>query len=721
MLLTGLKIKTNKKFILICLFCAVLIFIPAYFTHAQSGDPVEMAGGGAIAAMLETVKYVVGKLVDLTANMLDEALRMSAYNLEGNNAVRISWGIVRNFANMFFIVALIIMAFATIFDITKYNFGALVARFIIAALLINFSLVICGFILSTSQIFANVLLNAIGSVSDKVAQGLDISTLLTWGPPGYALTYILSAINIARYGATEVIGSLVVSIIMLSIVAISFTVASIFTIIRVPIVWILAIVSPLAWILGIFPTTQQYYKKWWDEFLSWTFFLPIYLFVIYLGTYFLSQRSVLLTALQANPNQPMASLFFYILAAVFMIGGAKYAIGFASMGSSHVMKTASWLQGKAASPFFFAGRTLRNAPSNIYSATGVKGGVEAKRQEISQRGAAAFGFGSDTFLGKMWGGTEGRKSNEAKIAAMLGVKGADAKLQKEFLNKSTTEYGLIEDDFKQNKTDMAKIKLMAFSGKANDPKVFAARRFLQENVQDIDSNDPTASARLVRSTLEELSNNPFAAEGYIKSIASNMKADDLKNLATGEGDFAGISGTAALLARKQVIEELKKNKKIAATLTSAQLPKIMNVIGGVETVTGRELLEAVEEANPAAGIDYKMNDSSLRRKIEDRPDFKTPTFLALPARSKDYLMRFRLFQEQLKGASEIAKMHISTWQRLDFRGGLRNKILSFRRSKARNDFVFSLASEVSSTANGDEKLAILKDILKYPGINITIT
>src|SRR3989338_5336903 len=70
-----------------------------------------------------------------------------------------------------------IMAFGTIFNIQGYNAKTLIARFIIAALLINFSLAIGNVLIGWTQSLSNVFLSAIGDVGARIATGVSIADL----------------------------------------------------------------------------------------------------------------------------------------------------------------------------------------------------------------------------------------------------------------------------------------------------------------------------------------------------------------------------------------------------------------------------------------------------------------------------------------------------------------------------------------------------------------
>jgi NADH:ubiquinone oxidoreductase subunit 6 (subunit J) len=64
--------------------------------------------------------------------------------------------------------------------------------------------------------------------------------------------------------------------------AITLLAIAIMLIVRYVYLTILLILSPIVWLLWIFPGTSTQWKKWWSQFLRWTFFAPLMLFFLYL-------------------------------------------------------------------------------------------------------------------------------------------------------------------------------------------------------------------------------------------------------------------------------------------------------------------------------------------------------------------------------------------------------------------------------------------------------
>ncbi len=89
------------------------------------------------------LSYVAAAVFFLGGYFIDFALKINEYILT-SSVVKTGWEIVLNFTNLGFVLAIIIIAFATIFRIQSYAMKQTLWKLIVAALLVNFSLVISG-------------------------------------------------------------------------------------------------------------------------------------------------------------------------------------------------------------------------------------------------------------------------------------------------------------------------------------------------------------------------------------------------------------------------------------------------------------------------------------------------------------------------------------------------------------------------------------------------
>ena len=172
-----------------------------------------------------------------------------------NPVVAAGWPIMRDLANMFVVLGFVIIGLATILRLKNYEAQKLLPRLIVVALLINFSLVICGFFIDASNI-------AIGTLF-KGGGYLERSTL---SQTGNDLSTIWSSNFFNKSPATFL--AIVTGMVIKNYISLFIFIAYAFLfLLRYMMLWILVTFSPLAFVSAVFPMSQQLYKKWRDNFL----------------------------------------------------------------------------------------------------------------------------------------------------------------------------------------------------------------------------------------------------------------------------------------------------------------------------------------------------------------------------------------------------------------------------------------------------------------------
>ena len=205
------KPKFNKKIILPIILGVILIvgfFALFPITKTRAADTPKMVNdiatgkmgenvGAAISDPLGTIAKGIfrwlGSLVfklgmfilNVSLSFFDFMLKMG---LEGQSDIaRVGWTVCRDIANMFFILFMVVIAFATILRIERYGVKQLLPKVIIIALLINFSMVLCFVLIDFTNIAANYFItNAqVGASGTRVSlaqvflDGLQITRTLT--------------------------------------------------------------------------------------------------------------------------------------------------------------------------------------------------------------------------------------------------------------------------------------------------------------------------------------------------------------------------------------------------------------------------------------------------------------------------------------------------------------------------------------------------------------
>ncbi|GAG05001.1 unnamed protein product, partial [marine sediment metagenome] len=115
---------------------------------ADASSPIYTALGYILYAVL----WIVGWFLALCAKLLNATLNPALYNFMDEGIVQAGWAIVRDICNLFFILILLIIAFATILRLEPYDIKKMLPKLLIIALLINFSKMICGLIIDFSQV-----------------------------------------------------------------------------------------------------------------------------------------------------------------------------------------------------------------------------------------------------------------------------------------------------------------------------------------------------------------------------------------------------------------------------------------------------------------------------------------------------------------------------------------------------------------------------------------
>lgn len=325
-----MKFWRNKKIIII-LVVAIFFSISGFKVVVAAESAIEGTTSVVVYTAAMGITFLAGKIVSALytaiAGLIDIAIRANALILS-SPIVLSGWQIVLSFANLGFVLAIIIIAFATIFRLQSYAMKQVLWKLIVAALLVNFSLVIAG-------AFINVADNVTSSFNNKI-KGADVSTALTgllevqtftspvwekmtgaerysrgvlkatdallnlvtlnwytyltgglegnlWGDQQSALSLVTGEKDLKSESLLLIIGSIFFSILFTFLSALTLLAVAVMMFIRYFFLGVLLILSPIVWLLWIFPGTSNLWQKWWSEFLRWTFFAPIMMFFLYLA------------------------------------------------------------------------------------------------------------------------------------------------------------------------------------------------------------------------------------------------------------------------------------------------------------------------------------------------------------------------------------------------------------------------------------------------------
>lgn len=305
----NLSLKGGEKYIGLILIAAItfnFLFLPLTALAAKNessfvgsiitwftAKPILFAS--SLISML--LSAVFGVILYLEAQIIDYIFSPTNFSFTNSPIVTLGWGITRDLANMFFILILLIIAFCTVLKIQSYAIKQLWWKVLVAALLINFSLVIAGFIIDFTQILTTFFIKqAIGdgflTITTKLMSSMQITNFYNPSLP----TSVIQGITDIGPAAVAALVGIVLTLVGLVVTVFVFGAAVIFLIVRILYLWLLLIFAPIVWMLWILPATSTYFSQWWDSFIKWAFFAPIFAFMIYLSL------SIFDAAGQLNPK-----------------------------------------------------------------------------------------------------------------------------------------------------------------------------------------------------------------------------------------------------------------------------------------------------------------------------------------------------------------------------------------------------------------------------------
>jgi hypothetical protein len=198
----------------------------------------------------------------------------------GNPVIWEMWKIVRDFMNLFFIFALLMSAFYTIFQVEKYSYKNVLSKVILGALFVNFSFPIARAIIDVGNVMMySFIVDIFGMTGKNLTGGiLGGSGLMTIFLPG-SNGYFSEKLEPQFY---------IIAIVCMFMFMSSFLTLAVMMLFRLVVLPILVMFSPIGFVAGAVPGMEGYSKQWWDTLIKNVFFGPIAVFMMMIAVKFLS-------------------------------------------------------------------------------------------------------------------------------------------------------------------------------------------------------------------------------------------------------------------------------------------------------------------------------------------------------------------------------------------------------------------------------------------------
>lgn len=271
----ALSLAQGRKRYGLGLLAALLLVGLVWGATAQASFWTWIYGGltDIVGLLCQILVSFLGKIILIVIDVLISIARYNGF--VDAQPVRDGWIIVRDVCNMFFILLLLIIAFSTVLGIQKYSIRSLFRQVIFAAILINFSKLICALMIDFSQV---IMLSFIAGV-EQMAAGNFVYLL--------GINELIQARQIDKNNdpdlTTSVLLSYILAVIYLLIALVVIVAIMVTLVIRAVMLWLLVILSPFAYFLSVVPGGSKSAGRWWSEFTSQLVAGPVLAFFLWLS------------------------------------------------------------------------------------------------------------------------------------------------------------------------------------------------------------------------------------------------------------------------------------------------------------------------------------------------------------------------------------------------------------------------------------------------------
>lgn len=510
--------------------------------------------------------------------------------------IQIAWEVIRDLANMGFIFTLIYMSISMILRLESYTARKMLAKVVIAALLINFSLFFTRVVIDFSNIVANEFYQGIVSINgDFDAQGNDqansrVRQLLNNGVSGAFVQNIklMSLFDVdvsldnddTGLGNTfnvlespfKIIIAGIAGIIFILVLAFVFFAGGILLLLRIISLVILMITSPIAVVASVLPNTSRYSKKWVQDLIQNAFFAPVYMAILFVVVLIIQNESFKQGINQAIAGRPVVSdsfasffvagnvsMFPLIINYAIVVGLALAAIIYAKRigirGGETMVKWGTnareWTQG-------FVGRnTIGFAANRIANSDVIKGNLQSNNV-AARIGSRLVLNTSEKIESQSFGGAKGgfKKSLEArtkaderytKLQAETGRTSEAQETKKEEVRGAEQEFRAARDRVRQAEQEVRAAK------RSGDQSALSSAQSRLANEQ----KDVVAAEELVR-------------EAWSKPIDGGMQA--ARASASAAEEQMSSFAEQLTVPQMQVAQKLYEIEKELASLQSKTNP-----------------------------------------------------------------------------------------------------------------------------------------------------
>lgn len=334
---------------ILALGIALAVFLPSVVWGADTPKETTPEGNWLTNIVVVAVSGIVQILISLfgklTVQLIHILILVAGYNgYMESPVITTGWVIVRDIANLFIVGIILIVSIGSIVSPERFGGAKQVFRILLYALFINFSRTIAGFFIDISQLIMLTFVNGFAQAAGgNFVEALGV-TKLTDVQAGTGSAAGLSFVS--------TMAGLFLALIMFIIITVIIAVMTVALVVRMVTLWLLVVISPLAFALGSSDLTKAHYAEWWKKFSAELTTGPIVAFFLWLSliTFQSTDGSNLtgqkLQDIPAGAKEPVSvscgetescseeNMIRFIVATVMLLAGLGFAKDFSGLGGS---------------------------------------------------------------------------------------------------------------------------------------------------------------------------------------------------------------------------------------------------------------------------------------------------------------------------------------------------------------------------------------------------
>ncbi|HWT40920.1 MAG TPA: hypothetical protein VN081_06705 [Dongiaceae bacterium] len=258
-------------------------------TSSVGSAPTSCAIDGIGWAVCPIMNFL-SKGMDVVFNLIADYMKVQPLqtgNTQGS--LYTAWNVMRNIANVAFIIVFIIIIYSQLTNIQVNNYGLkrLLPRLIIAAVAINLSYIICAIAVDLSNVLGYSLQDVFNGLRNQIlstGNSDNSAAVLSW----QSITGFVLSGGTAALAAGIGIGSAIIAtggtitaavfILLPALVGLLLAILVVLLVLaaRQALIVILVIIAPIALVAYLLPNTEKWFKKWRELLMTMLIFFPAF-------------------------------------------------------------------------------------------------------------------------------------------------------------------------------------------------------------------------------------------------------------------------------------------------------------------------------------------------------------------------------------------------------------------------------------------------------------